>query len=122
MTFEFSEQAKKSLERLRVLTPDYVGRCTHTNVPVHRRVYISREPPSDLNLHDLARLYREWFPITLIEQTLHSSFPDEYTLWLANHGGGYPVPVVDAGFGCVVALSPIDLLALALAYDGGESR
>jgi hypothetical protein len=118
MSFEFSDESKKTLERLRSLTPEYVGTCPHTNVPVHRRVYVGSRLQRGISKLDLARLYREWFPITLVEQTLHSSFPSEYQLWLANHGGGYPVPVVDAGFGCVVAQSPFELLAIATYFDG----
>lgn len=120
MKFEFSQESKETLDRLNRSAPRFFTECPHSRVPPKRRVFIRVTPPNNSEKLDLANLYREWFPITLVEQTLHFAFRQEYGAWLRNHDGGYPVPVQGTGFGCVRALSPFDLLALAVTYDGKD--
>jgi len=81
------------------------SQCPHCQAPLERRCLIKK----NVIARKSKRFRFAWYGLTLFDQGLHHYMPQAYRRWVANTGG-YPLPVVDAGFGCVRVAPPSTLL------------
>jgi hypothetical protein len=81
------------------------SQCPHCRAPLERRCLVKKNEITQKS----TRFRFAWYGLTLFDQGLHHYMPQAYQRWVANTGG-YPLPVLDCGFGCVRVAPPSTLL------------
>lgn len=82
--------------------------CQHTRAPQARRLMFS-------GLSDDAQRFPflwSWYALTLLDQAIFAHFGEAESTWHAATGG-YPLPMVEVGFGCLHVAEPRALLTAA---------
>ncbi|HEV7346924.1 hypothetical protein [Telluribacter sp.] len=116
----FYQQMPSLLHQYRVLTKireRQPGDCKHHHIPANRACELWF-PDSDIFRNKY--FWYAWYFVDILDQNIHSNFPQNYPQYIQNIGSHYPIPMKgDAGFGCWRRVPPAFILSKVL-FDGEE--